>query len=190
MANWDSRFEKWFYIIYVICTPKSLLSFIWLSSKIQTKTCWNEFSSMYVCILCVFLKKKKKKSNLMCFSTKLHSKEEKTSLSDTSHISYRKQKSLCLFFHAQWRIVFFLLHTVVCLRSKEEEEIKFMEAIVLFYSTNQHFSILLNFIPSSQFYCPSVSSSYPSISDGIVLRIIKPTALISFSIWLLKKVWL
>ena len=96
MANWDSRFEKWFYIIYVICTPKSLLSFISLSSKIQTKTRWNEFSSMYICILCVFLKKKK--SNLMCFSTKLHSKEAKTSLSDTSHISYRKQKSLCFFF--------------------------------------------------------------------------------------------
>ena len=67
----------------------------------------------------------------MCFSTKLHSKEAKTSPDNTSHISYRKQKSLCLFSHAQWRTMsfFLLLHTVVCLRSKEE--IKFMEGTAL-----------------------------------------------------------
>ena len=146
MANWDSRFEKWFYIIYVICTPKSLvLSFICLFSKIQTKTRWNEV--MYsVCVVSFF--KKKKKSNLMCFSTKLHSKEAKTS-PDTSHISYRKQKSLCLFSHAQWRTMsFFLLHTVVCLRSKEEEEeeeIKFMEGTALILLNKSTFFNLIKF---------------------------------------------
>ena len=82
----------------------------------------------------------------MCFSTKLHSKEAKTSLSDTSHISYRKQKSLCLFSHAQWRTMsFFLLHTVVCLRSKEEEEIKFMEGTALILLNKSTFFNLITF---------------------------------------------